>query len=371
MLDELIKTDFSNFEKNIKILPKLYHCTTKEGKDGISLNGACREFTGKNSNFYGQGFYTTFTLDSTVDNSSSIYGKYIIKFALNDGFKDFLFCDEEMNQKYNNGESIESQIERLCPPDVIEVLKQKNFFSRIQQDKGTHSRLNKKLSAHIAKCFFEALKGERLPSKLLTPWQREQGCNLYDEKLISKTKIRGYIFVGGNDGEVCVVRDFNSLIPIAYFDPTIGDDPTNDSDKGWINIYNQETFNGIANSVDIGTHIRGEYPETPLNTKTICGYVLVKGKPSGKYNYLNTSTMQELLPIPADYATDFDNHTMKAKFVINGEEYEYSAKNNLFIEDGCFTYNKDEFIEELKENGLLNESIINKVHSLINRINNL
>ena len=61
---------------------------------------------------------------------------------------------------------------------------------------------------------------------------------------------------------------------------------------------------------------------------------------------------------------------MKAKFIINGEEYEYSAKNNVFIEDGCFTYNRDEFIEELKENGLLNENV-KKIHSLINRIDNL
>ena len=370
MIYELIKSDYGDFKNDIKNMPILYHCTTKEGAEGIIYNGASREFTGKNSNFYGQGFYTTFTLGSTIDNSSSIYGKYIIKFALHNGFKDFLFFDEEMNQKYNNGEPIEKQIKRLCPKEVIEKLEVNNFFNILKDDFGSHSRLKKKMTAPYAKHFFEILKGERLPSNNLTPWQKEQGCRLFDEILISKTKIRGYIFVGSNDGEVCVVRDFNSLIPIAFFDPTRGTDPTNPNDNGWMDSLSQDTFNDISNSVDIGTHIRGVYPETPLNTKTICGYVVVKGKPNGKYNYLNVDTMEELLPLAADYATDFDPNTQKCKFVINGEEYEYSAKHNLFIEDGVFTYTKDEFIEELKDNGLLNENI-KKVKSLINRMEGL
>ena len=39
----------------------------------------------------------------------------------------------------------------------------------------------------------------------------------------------------------------------------------------------------------------------------------------------------------------------------------------MFIEDGCFTYDKNEFEEELRDNGNLNESII-KIKSLIERI---
>ena len=33
--------------------------------------------------------------------------------------------------------------------------------------------------------------------------------------------------------------------------------------------------------------------------------------------------MEELLPVPADMAVDFDPHTGVAKFLINGQEYEY------------------------------------------------
>ena len=97
---------------------------------------------------------------------------------------------------------------------------------------------------------------------------------------------------------------------------------------------------------------------------------MVKGKPAGKYNYVNAETMEELLPVPADNATDFDPDTGKAKFIIGGDEYEYSMVNDLFIEDGCFTYDKDEFAEEMRDKGLMNESI-KKTLSLINRINNL
>lgn len=370
MIDELLHTSFDSFKKNINNLEILYHCTTEEGAEGIIKNGACREYTGKNSNFYGQGFYTTFTLDSTMDNSGGYYGQYIIKFGLDGGFKDFLFFDEEMNEKYNNGEPIESQIKRLCPPDIIQKLEQGGFYDAVNRDNGTHHLFNKKMTASGPKKFFEILKGNRLSDNHLTPWQRERGCYLFDEIDISRTKVRGYIFVGSNDGEVCVVRDFDSLIPLAYFDPTKGSNPSDLNDSGWINVLNQNTFNNLSNSIDVGTHIRGEYPETPLNTKTICGFILVKGKPSGKYNYLDIKTLKELLPVAADYAVDFDPQTGKAKFMIGGEEYEYNSNNGLFIEDGCFTYTRDEFAEELKDNGLLNENV-KKIHSLINRINDL
>lgn len=370
MVNELIYKDFNDINQNINDLIPLYHCTTKEAVEGISKYGACREFTGKHSNFYGQGFYTTFELGSSMDNSGGYYGKYIIKFGLNGGFDDFLFFDKEMNEKYNGGEPIEHQIERLCPQDVVDKLKRSNFFAKANSNDGIHRLINKELTAGGPREFFLALKGNQLPSSNLTPYQVENGCRLYDELDISKTKVRGYIFVGRNDGEVCLVRDFHSLIPLKYFDPTIGTNPLDETDSGWINILNKDTFDTINKSVDIGTYIRGKYPETPMNTKTICGYVLVKGRPQGKYNYVNADTMEELLPIPADMAIDFDPHTGIAKFVINGQEYEYSSNNNIFIEDGIFTYNRDEFEEELKNNMSLNENIT-KVMSLINRINNL
>lgn len=368
MLDELIKQDFDSFKKNIGNLPILYQCTSKEGIEGIKKYGTSREFTGKNSNFYGQGAYTTFTLESTLDNArGSVYGKYLVKFALDDGFKDFLFFDEEMNKKYNNDEPILKQIERLCPPDIVEKLKRSNFFSVVDEDRGNHPLFHKPYTAHSAKYFFEVLKGDRLPESELTPWQRQYGSrSIYDEKDLSRTKVKGYIFVGSNDGEVCVVRDYHSLVPIAYFDLNNGGDPRNDSE--WVDILNQNTFNNISNSVDIGTHIRGEYPETHLNAKTICGYILVKK--NGKYNYVDANTMEELLPVFADFATVFDESTGRAKFVIGSEEYEYSTKGNFFIEDGVFTYSRDEFEEELKDNGILNESI-RKMKLLIERMGDL
>lgn len=374
MIDELEYKNFDDLVNDVDKLIMLYHCTTKESVDGISKNGACREFTGKHSNYYGQAFYTTFELGSSMDNSGGYYGKYIIQFGLDGGFKNFLFFDEEMNSRYNNGEPIKSQIERLCPPEIVEKLNKNGFFSNSNSFSFNtqHKKTNKPLTAGWAKRFFEILKGNLLPSSNLTPYQKESGCFLFDELDISKTKVRGYIFVGSNDGEVCVVRDFHSLIPLRYFDPTIGVNPMDKNDKGWIDILNKDTFDDLNNSIDIGTHIRGKYPETPMNVKTVCGYAVVKGNPPGKYNYINANTMEELLPIPADMAIDFDPNTCIAKFIIDGDEYEYSAKNNIFIEDGVFTYSKDEFAEELKDkqNDVMNENV-KKTLSLINRIDNL
>ena len=136
-------------------------------------------------------------------------------------------------------------------------------YTGYRRDYGKHHLTGKPLTAAGAKQFFEALKGKRLSDNHLTPWQRERGCRLFDELDISRTKVRGYIFVGSNDGEVCVVRDFHSLIPLKYFDPNTGTNPQDPNDSGWHDLFNQDTFHTIAGSMDVGVNIRGEYPETP------------------------------------------------------------------------------------------------------------
>lgn len=367
MIDEVINTDFETFRSDRGNLILLYHCTSKEGAEGIARDGATREFTGKNANAYGQGFYTTFNLNSTIKfgyNSWHNYGKYIIQFGLVGGFKDFLIFDKDMNRKYNNGEPIEHQIKRLCPPDVVKKLAAGHFFSTIRQDYGDVDEVGKPLTAPMAAKFFNILKGRFLQSSELTPWQKQQQSALYDELDISKTKVRGYIFVGGHDGEVCVVRDFNSLVPLRMFDPTKGKNPKNPKDSGWTDILKKNTFDDISGQIDVGTYIRGRYPETPLNAKTICGYILVKGRPHGKYNYLNVKTNKELLPVPADRAVAFDPDTRRAKFIIMGDEYEFSADKNVFIEDGVFIYTPEEFKKEMKDKLSVNESL-NKIKKLI------
>ena len=60
MIDELFDQDYDSFVKELNNFVKFYHCTTKDAVDGIKRIGANREFTGKNSNYYGQGLYTTF-----------------------------------------------------------------------------------------------------------------------------------------------------------------------------------------------------------------------------------------------------------------------------------------------------------------------
>ena len=59
-----------------------------------------------------------------MKNKQNAKGEVLLT-ALNNGFKDFLIFDEEMNNKYNNGEPIRHQIERLCPPDIVNKLNEK------------------------------------------------------------------------------------------------------------------------------------------------------------------------------------------------------------------------------------------------------
>ena len=89
------------------------------------------------------------------------------------------------------------------------ILKNYGFFdpnTGYGRDYGKHHLTGKPLTAAGAKQFFEALKGQRLSDKHLTPWQKERGCYLFDELDISKTKVRGYIFVGSNVFRLVIVK---------------------------------------------------------------------------------------------------------------------------------------------------------------------
>ena len=354
----------------------LYQRTDSIGLKGISKNGASREFTGKNSNFYGQGAYTTFSLGATEVNKdkAGLYGRIVVKFKLLGGLKDFLIFDPVMNDYYNNGEPIEQQVRRLCPPDVIQKLERHGYFSNVlghmppDMPRGgflPDGSFTKKVkrTAPQARHFFTILMGNRIPYEKMTPAQKDMslkrgGLDLCDEIDIQKTKVRGYVFRGENDGDVCMVRNYAELLPVAY----------RDEQGNWHDIKDVDLENNIRNRADAAFNIQGHYPETPASEKVHCGFFLVKK--NGKYNYVDMKTKKELLPVFADFAAPFNDITKIACFQIG--KHTFWTNGKTFSDEDSFSYdNQEEFIEMLREEGIINESRIKTINLIETQTQNI
>ena len=363
MITEYIDTDFQTFKKETEegVGTYLYHCTDDVSLKGILANGPDRDFTGKNSNTYGSGFYTTFKLESSEKNSQGhIYGHNIVKFRLVGGFEGFLIFDPDMAREVYGEWNVQKQIEELCPPEVVEVVKQSPVWQMAETPEDQLEKCWKTggpRTGPMAHAFFSALRGEMMRPEELTEFQRRRGAHQFKETLLRQTKIKGYIFQGENDGYVCFVRDFKSIVPVAY----------RTQDGNWHDALTEKNFNKIASSSDAAYSFGGKYPETNPNEKAIDGFIVVKK--DGKYNYVNIANWEELLPVWADTAYAFDANEHEGRFVIGGNEFTTNGK--FFSDDDGFSYDKNEFIDELHDRGLMEESKVNKKPTLLESFNDM
>ena len=309
--------DYKEFTRNLGNSVRLWHVTKKQSWKALVETGFDGEFMAENSAIYGRGAYTTFDLKSSINNSryqSGIYGNVIIECALIDGFKDFLFFDEAMNQKYNRGKPMEEQLRQLLPKEMFERVMNSREIGDILHVPHHTSYGNNNHGAGVR-------TAPRLTALLdvIAPWSRNyrsNGSSYRIDDFLVKTKIRGYIFRGNNDGNVAVVRDMKSLIPVRV---------SFDHGNTWKDIHSEENFNKITRSGDAVFKYQGKYPQTPMNEKAVCGYIRVKK--DGKYNYVNVEDDSEILPVWADKALPFDPISKTGTFTINGEEFKTNGTN--------------------------------------------
>jgi hypothetical protein len=174
---------------------------------------------------------------------------------------------------------------------------------------------------------------------------------IYDELIMAKTKIRGFVFNGGADGNVVMVRDFSGLMPIDY---------SVDGGRTWIGQFSEDNFNRINQRVDPFYQYRGEYETTALRTKSICGFSMVSGKQG--YNYKDIWFHRPLLPIDVDHATPFNPISKTAQFTLCDVTFEIKVDDDLNVwlsyeDEGMMQESSyDEFMEFVKaaqEQGLL------------------
>lgn len=265
VIEEYVDINYEDLVNDNHSLPIVYQCAFSDRVEKIFENGFSREFAGSaGGNFYCTGLYSTFSLNSTINNWHTkkwIYGDAILKIGIK-SYERFIIMDKEIaKQVYGENWHIEKQLEILLKnfPDVLHKIKTGPYWSKII----AHNHYTSENVANIC----EALGGMR------------RKC----DPMLNKLDIRGFVFRGGNDGKVTIIRDFKALIPLAY---SLDGAQTWKKDK-----LTHETMENTAEAHDPIIFLGDDtnlYIQ-PDTYRFINGYMRVQRKEDGKFNFLNTN----------------------------------------------------------------------------------
>ena len=273
----------------------IYHCAPKDAIDSISLSGQRRQYTGKNGgNLYGPGIYTTYTLDASIYNAeediggngwgnphvlgslkvgnvvdtnrgqvfdingqvvnnyhSKKYGPVIVKLICKEDPRNMLIFDKAVVQQVYGrmltpSEQLFSILRRHKNTDVLQNLCNMYMQKRYYIDSKDYSL------KEIIDYNFDYKDGKNdehytRPSAL-PAWNHLLGP--LKSKGITKY-IRGIIFSGGSDGNVCVPYSFASSHPVG-FSYDVGKTFKKVDTTNYI-------YNSIANNLDLANEFGDIY----------------------------------------------------------------------------------------------------------------
>lgn len=309
VIEEYMDVSYDDIKSGHHSMPIVYQCAFSDRVKKIFENGFSREYAGSaGGNFYCTGLYSTFSLNSTIDNwrtKKSIYGDAILKIGIK-SYDRFIIMDKEIaKQVYGKNWRIENQLELLLKdfPDVLYKIKNGPYWDGIVA--------KNHYTSHNIQYFCEALGGMR------------RKC----DPMLNKLDIRGFVFYGGNDGKVTIIRDFKALVPLAY---------SLDGAKTWRNdLLTHETYENTSQSHDPIIFL-GDDTHLYLNPETyrfINDYMRVRRKEDGKFNFLNNEKeilspmwFRELSPMDS-------NHMAMAKLddgeiIYVGEDGYYNSQDD-------------------------------------------
>lgn len=132
----------------------VYHRTTKYAWESIVKTG----FNFGNGDFYGYGVYTTYELESQLDERMrKLYGEVIIECQVST-IKDFLILDEDIRKKiYGYNISIEKHIRNVIGSKANKLLKDYDFVRIINNNYLTSETLKELVNSY--KSFIRMFKG--------------------------------------------------------------------------------------------------------------------------------------------------------------------------------------------------------------------
>lgn len=307
-INEFMDVSYDDVKQGTHKMRNLYQVAFKNRLPSIFRNGFSIQYAATaGGNFYCTGLYTTFKLSSTIENLKKHYGDYgdtILKIGI-ERFDRFLIYNKKIAMEtYGEKYSIADQLEILFKdyPDKLNYIKNHRNYQYII-DTNTKSYTSNKVQA-----FLELMGG------LLCACDSE--LEQYD--------IRGFIFHGGNDGYVCIIRDYKSIMPLAY----------SKDGKVWNDdLFSDSTIENTAKSKDPIKFLGADF-KSYINPKFYTmenGWWVVQRASDGKFNLLNDETKKPMSPIWFKSVSRAD---------INGFSYVKDDDGNLFYINEYGIYSK-------------------------------
>lgn len=307
-------------------LPTVYQCAKRDRIKSIFKNGYSREyFASAGGNFYTSAVYTTFNLQSSIRNSyvhADDYGDVIIKIGLK-SFDRFLILNKKIAQQvYGKNYLPQDQLEILFShnPKLLQRIKNSSFYQQIIQ---TYD----KFTSNNVQALLYSLNGMRTQS---------------DGDMIDNN-IAGFVFHGGNDGDVAIIHDPKSIIPLAY---------SLDHGQTWqTDLLTQQTLDNSSNDYDPLIFLGSDAKKyvNPQNYRFLNDFWVVQRKQDNKYNFMDNKKNILFNEVWFDNASKFDT---KGKAMVQlGDIIFYVDKDKDVYEKQNDKYpimDINEFLEELK-----------------------
>lgn len=302
-LNELVDVNIKDLKSNNHNLPIVYQLAFADRVESIFRNGYSREYAGSaGGNAYCTGVYSTFDLNSTIDNSrtkASLYGDTIVKLGIK-SYERFFICDKRIAQQvYGSDFRPSDQLKILFKdyPQKLEMIMRSKYYRAIVQTSNPFT------SENIV-AFCEAMGG------------MSRRC----DKELNQYDIRGFVFMGHNDGKVTIIRDFKAIVPLAY---------SKDHGKTWNDkLLTKRTMQNSANDYDPIIFLGKDADKylKPESFRVINGYVRVRRKSDHKYNLLDKDTKKPISPIWFDNCSNMESDGFA------------TAVSLSLVDDGSFFY---------------------------------
>ncbi|MBR6516368.1 MAG: hypothetical protein IKT40_05885 [Bacilli bacterium] len=289
-INEYLEQSYDDLRGGKHNLPIVYQLAKRDRVEKIFKNGFSREYAATaGGNYYCTGLYTTFDLQSTLNNSqdkADLYGDVIIKMAIK-SYDRFFICNKKIAREvYGDKYRMEDQLEILFEkyPQILQNIRNHPNYSTIIQTSSSRTAQN-------VAALLEVLGGMQC--------RADDNLNRFD--------IRGFVFYGANDGYVAIIRDFKAIVPLAY-----SLDKARTTDKSWRNdLFTEKTYSNTAGDYDpiifLGNDI--SYYKNPKSFRMINGYMKVQRAIDGHYNFLDKDK-NLLSPIWFKLASDMNKDQM-------------------------------------------------------------
>lgn len=313
-INEYLDTSYDDLRNNRHNLPIVYQLAFEDRLPSIFKNGFSREFAATaGGNYYCTGLYTTFDLNSTIENSktkASLYGGAIIKMGIK-SYDRFFICNKRIAQQvYGSHFRPEDQLEILFKdhPNVLQKFKQSSLYDTVIQTE------NKRTAMNVV-AFLEILGGML--------------CRA--DNNLNKLDIRGFVFYGSNDGNVAIIRDFKAIVPLAY---------SLDNARTWKqDLFTKKTYDNTANDYDPIIFLGKDASKyiNPKRYRMINGYMKVQSKKDGKFNFLDKDK-NILSPIWFAKASDMDDRQFAFVMDDDGNTFYVGVDGYYESEDDVYPF---------------------------------